>query len=398
MNNKETFKFWNIANDSDGTDNAVIELYGDVVAKRPKDFLTGEIDAEGQYICPTDFKNALESIKDKQNITIKINSCGGDVYTAIAIYNALRELKGFKSVIVDGVALSAGSVIAMAGDKIQMYRGSLMMIHGVSCGLCDFYNIQELKKVIKGMDASERAIANIYNKKTNIAIDTLREMMKTETWLTGAEAVDKGLADEIIEGKDQNIAYNAKENLLIVNNVCHNVAGMNVPKFLNLKSLKEQAPLNDVIIEPKNEMECKAMEKTENKAEQPQNKVMTIEELKKAYPDLINQIETDAIAKDRNRIKEIEEIANNINDIEMVNEAKFIKPCNASDLALRAMKNNAVLGAQYLANRETEQAQSNKVEAGAVQVEDPHDLAKANKAMEQEKTEEIAKLYSKVFK
>ena len=122
-------KFWNVAKVNGSS--AELTLYGDICSEAPRDWWTGE-KIDGQYITPEGFLEDLETIKDASNITVKLNSCGGDLYTGIAIHNALKALKGEKTVIVEGIAASAASIIMCAGDNVQVYPGSLIMIHGVS--------------------------------------------------------------------------------------------------------------------------------------------------------------------------------------------------------------------------------------------------------------------------
>lgn len=189
-------KFWNMA--SVGEDEGEITLYGDVMSQQPVDWWTGEPEP-GLYITPEGFMEDLATVKDKGRVTVKLNSCGGDLYTGIAIHNALKALSGEVNVVVEGIAASAASVIMCAGDTVTVYPGSLVMIHGVSVLLWDSLNIQDMKQLIKGMDASERAVAEIYDGKTGLGVDTLRSMMTKETWMTGREALEKGFADAIKE-------------------------------------------------------------------------------------------------------------------------------------------------------------------------------------------------------
>ena len=163
-------KFWNVA--SIGDDEGEITLYGDVVSRQPVDWWTGEPEP-GLYIAPESFMEDLAAVKGKSNITIKINSCGGDLYTGIAIHNAIKGLTGHKVVVVEGIAASAASVIACAGDEVQVYPGSMVMIHGVAGLLYDYYTLADLKKLQKDFDASERAIAEIYHAKTGLEVDQL---------------------------------------------------------------------------------------------------------------------------------------------------------------------------------------------------------------------------------
>ena len=173
-----TTKFWNVASVSE--DEGEITLYGDVMSQRPIDWWTGEPEP-GLYITLGGFMEDLTAVKDKARITVKLNSCGGDLYTGIAIHNALKALSGNVNVVVEGIAASAASVIMCAGDTVTVYPGSLIMIHGVSVRLWDSLNIQDMKQLIKGMDASEKAVAEIYDAKTGLGVDTLRNMRTKET-------------------------------------------------------------------------------------------------------------------------------------------------------------------------------------------------------------------------
>ena len=113
-----TPKFWNMASVSD--DEGEITLYGDVVSRQPVDWWTGE-EVPGLFITPEGFMEDLAAVKNKSKITVKLNSCGGDLYTGIAIHNALKALSGEVNVVVEGIAASAASVIMCAGDTVTVY-------------------------------------------------------------------------------------------------------------------------------------------------------------------------------------------------------------------------------------------------------------------------------------
>lgn len=379
---KSAARFWNIVS-VDGEDAATLTLYGDVVSKRPTDWWTGEPDAS-MYICPEDFAADLETIKDKREITVKINSVGGDVYTALAIHNALKALSGHKTVIVEGVAASAASVIAMAGDSIRMYAGSLMMIHNVSAFLMDFFTIAELKKVIRGCDASERAITAIYSAKTGLSEDSIRAMLDKETWMTGREAVEKGFADELAEGDGPGIAYNAEQHIMLVNGVQHKTDGLHIPVLPGIKPL-ELAASAAASVEKKPEKGDKGME------------IKTVDELRNAYPELVAQVEAEAVAADRNRIQEIEEIQDTIGDAELIAAAKFTKPTNAAALALEAMKRAKAAGKAFMDARAEEMKPAAQVKATAAAPEDPEDLKAMQKAQEEAEIKATAELFKHTF-
>lgn len=324
-------KFWNIASTSG--DSGEITLYGDVMSQKPRSWWTGE-ERPGLYITPEGFMEDLAAVKGKKEITIKINSCGGDLYTGIAIHNAIKALNAHKTVIVEGIAASAASVIACAGDELNVYPGSMIMIHEVSAFLYDQYDRNSLEKTLSSFEAANKAIAEIYHAKTGLDVEKLRDMMEAETWFIGREAIDEGFADNLLEGEAVEATLSADHKILFVAGRKHNIEGFrNVPKTIHIQAQITKKP--------------ETTKKEEHTA-------MTKEELKNQYPDLVAQIVTDAEnagrEAERLRIQEIESIANAIGDQELVNEAKFKKPCQANELALLALQKQAKTGTQILSN------------------------------------------------
>ena len=359
-------KFWNMA--SVGEDEGEITLYGDVMSQQPVDWWTGEPEP-GLYITPEGFMEDLATVKDKSRVTVKLNSCGGDLYTGIAIHNALKALSGEVNVVVEGIAASAASVIMCAGDTVTVYPGSLVMIHGVSVLLWDSLNIQDMKQLIKGMDASERAVAEIYDGKTGLGVDTLRSMMTKETWMTGREALEKGFADAIKEDEDDpDMSMSHDRKVLYVNGIGHNVEGLrHIPGTIPIqKSAKPAA-------------RPAANKRPTNQAAKPEGgkNHMTLEELKAQEPDLVSQIEqaavgaataqtTDAVTAERQRLAAIDSIAASIPDQKMVHDAKYgDNPCTAQELCFRVMQQSAASGQTFLANYEKDGAASGVGDVGA---------------------------------
>ena len=342
-------RFWNVVSKTEGE--GEIELYGDIVSRKPINYWTGE-EIPGDFITPQGFREDLEAVKDKAHITVRLNSCGGDLYTGIAIHNALKELKGDINVIVEGIAASAASVIMCAGDKVSVYPGSLVMIHGVSMLLMDYMNLQDLKKLVRAAESSESAVAAIYNRKTGISTDTLRSMMERETWMTGEEALEKGFANEILESEQSAcFSMSADKKRLFVNGVAFSTEG--------IRNLPGSIPVSDMAIGP--EGSCSRGE-TKNKKEE--HLAMTLEELRTSEPDLVAEIEnsakaaakaeTDAsiqaaVQAEQARIREIDEIAPAIADGALVASAKYGEnACDAKELAFRALQADAKLGKQVL--------------------------------------------------
>jgi ATP-dependent protease ClpP protease subunit len=141
----------------------------------------------------SDFKAALDQITAR-DLTVRINSPGGDVFDGIAILNLLRSHSAKVHTIVDGMAASAASFIAMAGD-VTMMPNSQMMIHD-ALGLC-VGNQAEMLETAALLDKASNNIADIYQRKAGGTVADWRAAMQTETWYGAQEAVDAGLADRV---------------------------------------------------------------------------------------------------------------------------------------------------------------------------------------------------------
>lgn len=140
---------------------------------------------------------ALRSI-GRNDVTVKINSPGGDMFEGIAIYNLLREHPAKVTIDVMGWAASAASIIAMAGDDIRMGLGTFMMVHnawGVVVG--NRHDMSEAAGLFEGFDG---AIVDIYHARTGLDRKALAKLMDAETFMGPTEAVEKGFADSVSEG------------------------------------------------------------------------------------------------------------------------------------------------------------------------------------------------------
>ncbi len=140
------------------------------------------------------FKDELNS--GSGDITVWINSPGGDCVAAAQIYNMLANYKGNVTVKIDGIAASAASVIAMAGDKVLMSPVSMMMIHNPAT--MAFGDHTEMEKAIEMLEGVKDSIINAYVLKTGMSRAKLSRLMDAETWMDATKAVELGFADDII--------------------------------------------------------------------------------------------------------------------------------------------------------------------------------------------------------
>ena len=152
-------------------------------------------DLWGDGVSAKRIAGALRAIGDRP-VTVTINSPGGDVFEGLAIYNLLREHPAEVTVKIIGLAASAASFIAMAGDKIEIAKSGFFMIHNswvIAMG--DRHALRDVAEWLEPFDAS---MAEIYADRSGQTSDALVTMMDKETWIGGKDAVDMGFADEFL--------------------------------------------------------------------------------------------------------------------------------------------------------------------------------------------------------
>ena len=165
-------------------------------------FLNGMISDEtwyGDEVTPQLFKDELNA--GNGNITVWINSPGGDVFAAAQIYNMLRDYKGSVTVKIDGIAASAASVIAMAGDKVCVSPVAMMMIHNPATMAMG--EAKDMQTAIAMLNEVKESILNAYEFKTGLTRARLSHMMDDETWFNAKKAVELGFADKILFDSDE---------------------------------------------------------------------------------------------------------------------------------------------------------------------------------------------------
>ncbi len=129
-------------------------------------------------------------------VTVNVNSPGGDMFEGLAIYSLLREHKGEVTVKVLGLAASAASIIAMAGDKVQIARAGFLMIH--NCWVLAQGNRHDLREIAGWMEPFDAAMADIYVARTGGDLADVQRQLDGETWIGGSQAIEQGYADELL--------------------------------------------------------------------------------------------------------------------------------------------------------------------------------------------------------
>lgn len=336
-----------------GNGEAELVMYGDVMENEPIDWWTGQPTGE---LCITSqrFLDELDTIRNASHISIRLNSGGGDVFAGVAIHNALKELPATKTIHIDGLAASAASVIACAGDEVVVHPGSMFMIHRGYVGMFGWYTPDEVALIQNQCDAITKAMTNIYTAKSGRAEEEIGELVAAETWFVGQEIIDAGFADSLSDdcgdddtdqGEVDDVVYDAAAKTLTVRGVRHDAS---LFKNLPMAAASADQPRLHATgtvpaaaaIEPETPPKA-AKTKGETHME-------TVAELRASHPELVAEIEQQAQASERDRIKAIDEIAGSVPQ-DMVAKAKYDEPITAADLALASVKAGKAQAESFLA-------------------------------------------------
>lgn len=295
-----------------------IYIYGDVTS-----------DSSGLWsyedTCPSIIVDQIKELGNKP-LNIRINSLGGSVFGGVAIYNALKSYKGFKTVYIDGYACSIASVISMCADKIVMYKNSYMMIHSAWTGNVQG-NADELRKTAELLDEMDSTILNIYKTKLkdDYSVEDLQALIKAETWLKAEQCI--AIFNDIEIAEEEVVAYAKVKDF--INKY------KNIPSDL-LDKLEEDEDEEEKEVVEEEKVEIEIDKDEEEKEEQP---------IKKEPKEDINKeegidkpIEKEPIEEEKVE-EEIEEMEDNAEDVEdKVCEECGCDPCICEEITRKEQK------------------------------------------------------------
>jgi ATP-dependent protease ClpP protease subunit len=350
---------------------AELTMYGDIVETRPIDWWTDE-PVEGNFIMQDEFLADLDTIKGCDDLLIHLNSCGGDAFVSIAIHNRLRELSDAGmdiTCIVDGAAMSGGSLIMCACDHVKVNPSSVILIHDCWSYAWDRFNSTKLRKLADDLDVINESQAEIYARKSGMDIKEIREMMSAETMMTGRSAVNKGIADELLDG-ESDVAVSADHRSLIacgrkmrfaaMGELPEGIKVVETPEALTTQGASGGGDKNQA--EPSAAANItggvKAMTLDEFRAENPEVAEALIAEAQASVSHA--EAEEAARTSERQRCEEIDALAG-VFDAETIRAAKYGEnPCTAQEMAFRAAQEMAKQGKSFL-----NQMQADYKESGA---------------------------------
>lgn len=265
-------KFWKIRNEAN-EETAEMLLYGEIASET----------WWGDEVTPKDFANDLAAL-DGKDLVLRINSPGGDVFAANAIYNQLKDYKGKVTARVDGMCASAATIVACAADSVSMPANAVFMIHNPAVGLIGFYDGDSLARMSAYLSTVKDTILASYQAKVGdkLSKTKLSHMMNDETWMSAEEAYDNGFVDEV----DGLQVENHMEGQIL------NMAGV----AMNLAKFKNTAHLHDILAKtPK--PKAKEEKSVENK-----DILQKIKDLLGKNPENDANPQADSVAQERERV------------------------------------------------------------------------------------------------
>lgn len=217
-------KFWTFKNSAD--EEAELLLYGEI----------SDASWYGDEVTPKQFAEDLSACEGKA-LTVRVNSPGGDVFAAQAIYNQLKAYAGKVTVRIDGICASAATVIACAGDTVVMPRNTIYMIHNPKSAMLGYFDAVQLSKVSDRLSAVKQTIVNVYMERVQHTLSEVqvKHKMDNEEWITADKAKEYGFVDEI--GEEIPIENRWKDDILIVNSVA-----CKLDRFKNVTELRAVLP------------------------------------------------------------------------------------------------------------------------------------------------------------
>lgn len=334
--------------------------------------------------CPGDLRTAIQDCPEDEELVLEINSGGGSAYAGFEMYSILRSYKGRTVAEIQSIAASAMSVITSACDTVRISPVAEMMIHRASA-IADGTS-QDMKQAAQMLDTIDESILTAYLEKTGGKSnrETLARMMRKETFLTAQQAIDCGLADELLEaadhgGREPDGGQSLLDWIPGLAVARATQAGADKPDLIRLVHARQIPPVEDLVrlkAEREGRNDCRqdvqnsakrketdTMADVQNAGAPPaQGEITTPEQLAEMFPDLVSRITAsaadEAAKAERERIRRIDEAA--VPGYEnLITAAKADPHKTAGDVALEIIKAQKDSGKAYLTNRDADAKASN---------------------------------------
>ena len=318
------------------------------------DMITGFDDEDYGVISAKGLINKVKALGNIQNITLRINSVGGDVFQAQAMYSYLKSHPANITVRVDGLAASAASVVAMAGNKIIMPSNALMMIHNPAGGV--YGEAEDMRDTAEILDKIRDTIANVYVSRTGLDREKVLSMMDSETWMSANEAHELKFCDEVEESieavasankrgiifksrfgfsrADEYLAAKMPQNIVALPVSMEDIERIFLSKpfselgFTAGGKLHNHKKINSRVLVPRSQEE-----------EESEMEITNAAELEREYPELVGEIRNSAMTAERERLKTLDSL-NAPGREAIIAKAKYDDPKDARDIAIEILQSD----------------------------------------------------------
>lgn len=284
--------FWKFRNLAENDEKAELLLYGDIAERSWWD----------DTATPKKFADDLAALGSVKEITVYINSGGGDVFAAQAIGNMLERNSATVIAHIDGLCASAATIVACHADKVVAAADASYMVHPPSMGVCNYLTAEDMRNCLKALDTIRGNIVTLYAKKTGKSEDECGTWMDETNWWTAAQAKENGFVDEVDDEESDAVVEN-RNGVLFVNSIGMGLPFDKAPDFVKSRmGAKTPGGFSNATNNPgqTGTQEEEAME------------IKNKDDLMKAYPDMVNEIRKDAamdaINRERARIKDIQDM------------------------------------------------------------------------------------------
>lgn len=305
---KTNSKFWNMSKHQT-KNSAEITIYGEIGASW-----------WGDSITPKQFSKDLKDLGDVNEITVRVNSGGGSVFDGLAIRSLLKNHNATVTVHVDGYAASIASIIAMAGDKIVMAKGSMMMIHNPATSLWGGES-KDFREIADFLDKIRDSLVDVYVARTGKDAAEIIDMMNNETWMSAAEAVEMGFADEVEDSSP--VTASMRGAVATINGVT-----MDFSHFLHPPRLPKAAS------DPRPSTAIPAAPLSSDPEEE---EILNIQDLKNKHPELYAEVFNSGVTQERERLQALDDLAMPGNQA-VINKAKYETMASAAETAIQILK------------------------------------------------------------
>jgi ATP-dependent Clp protease protease subunit len=350
LKNQSQSKFWNFVQNSQEGEEVELRISGEIISDDDAWIYEWFGIAASS---PNAFRDELAKHKGK-NIKVWIDSFGGDVFAGAGIYNALKSHDGKVTTIVDGKAMSAASVIAMAGEEIHMSPVGIMMIHNPLTRA--WGEAKDMRHAADVLDEVKETIINAYQMKTGKPRNKISEMMDEETYMSAKKALNDGFADKIL--------YSDKGDEPVENNFSFSHMTIKNSMDESMKKFFEVVTNKNLSTKPGSENIPQPDLSNNNPKGEEGMEIKNAQDLKTQLPAIYDEVfnagKLDGVKAEQARLKAFD-VLNGKVDSEFLQKEKYENNSTAQDVLFRATVEGKTVNTAYLQNTLQDAANANEV-------------------------------------